>query len=204
MFKDIIKVVYTYVFNGSKILSFSSFGKGSFIGRRFTLHKTPSTAIVFGDKVRFGSDLRVSCYETGDNDVSPEVTIENGVYAGTNISILTASKVWIKQDALLASYIHILGENHSIDPELQVRYGNQPLTSFPVVIGKGCWIGQNVTILSKPGGISIGDKSVIGAGSVVTKDIPPYCIAVGNPAKVIKKYSFTTHKWESCTKEPFE
>lgn len=49
------------------------------------------------------------------------------------------------------------------------------------------------------GRVSIGKKAVIGAGSVVTKSVPDYCIAVGNPAKVIKKYNFTTHAWEKVT-----
>ena len=63
-----------------------------------------------------------------------------------------------------------------------------------VVIGEGTWIGENVSIL----GCSIGKQCVIGAGSIVTKDIPDYCVAVGNPAKVIKKYSLVKRKWESC------
>lgn len=54
----------------------------------------------------------------------------------------------------------------------------------PIVIGKFCWIGANVTILP---GVKIGDFSIIGAGSVVVKDIPEYSIAVGNPARVIKR-----------------
>jgi len=57
-------------------------------------------------------------------------------------------------------------------------------TEKPIVIGRFCWIGANVTILP---GVAIGDFCIIGAGSVVVKDIPEYSIAVGNPAKVIKR-----------------
>ena len=63
--------------------------------------------------------------------------------------------------------------------ELKKQYGDDP----PVLIGSDVWIGANVIILS---GAKIGDGAVIGAGSVVTKDIDPYSVAVGNPAKVIK------------------
>lgn len=61
---------------------------------------------------------------------------------------------------------------------------NLPDTSAPVHIGRHAWIGGNTTILP---GVAIGEGAVIGAGSVVTKDIPAYTVAVGNPAKVIKK-----------------
>ena len=55
----------------------------------------------------------------------------------------------------------------------------------PVKIGKWAWVGACATVLA---GITIGDRSVIGAGSIVTRDIPPNCVAVGNPAKVIRKH----------------
>ena len=69
----------------------------------------------------------------------------------------------------------------------------QPLQTKPVSIGDGCWIGEKVCILP---GVSIGKKCVIGAASVVVKSIPDYCIAAGNPAKVIKRYNFVSHQWE--------
>ena len=68
----------------------------------------------------------------------------------------------------------------------QRRYGFPELarTKGPIVIGNAVWIADNVTILA---GAQIGDGAVIGAGAIVTKNIPPYAIAVGNPARVIKK-----------------
>ena len=63
-----------------------------------------------------------------------------------------------------------------------------------VIIGDNVWIGNNVTILP---GVNIGEGTVIGANAVVVKDIPPYCIAVGIPAKVIKRWDFTINQWKS-------
>ena len=62
-----------------------------------------------------------------------------------------------------------------------------------VIIGDYVWIGANVVVTS---GVNIGSFSVIGAGSVVTKDIPDYVIAIGAPARVIKKYNFNSGNWE--------
>ena len=64
----------------------------------------------------------------------------------------------------------------------------------PVRIGRNSWIGIRCSILS---GVTIGEHSVIGAGSIVTHDVPPFSIAAGVPARVIKKYNFETQKWEN-------
>ena len=61
-----------------------------------------------------------------------------------------------------------------------------------VTIGNGVWIGNNVVIL---GGVNIGDKAIIGAGSVVTHDVPAYSIAAGNPARIIKTYDKENNCW---------
>ena len=62
------------------------------------------------------------------------------------------------------------------------------------MIGDDSWIGENVCII----GASIGRHCVIGANAVVTKEIPDYCVAVGNPARVIKRYDFEQKDWVSC------
>ena len=76
---------------------------------------------------------------------------------------------------------------------MPVKY--QPIKQLnEVYIGDGCWIGENVCII----GASIGKNSVIGANAVVMKDIPDYCVAVGAPARVIKKYDFDLQEWIKC------
>ena len=62
-----------------------------------------------------------------------------------------------------------------------------------ITVGDNCWIGEKTTILP---GVNIGKGCVIGAMSVVTKDIPDYSIAAGNPARVIKRYDFEAHEWK--------
>lgn len=64
-----------------------------------------------------------------------------------------------------------------------------------MVIGEGSWIGENVCVI----GASVGRHCVIGANAVVTKDIPDYSVAVGAPARVIKKYNFNRGAWVSAT-----
>ncbi len=71
---------------------------------------------------------------------------------------------------------------------------DQPLILGNVKIGEGCWLGENVLVLP---GKKIGKKCIIGAGAVVSHDIPDYSLAVGNPARVVKKYDFVEHQWKS-------
>jgi lipopolysaccharide O-acetyltransferase len=71
----------------------------------------------------------------------------------------------------------------------------RPLVSKEVFIDDDCWLGEKVAVLP---GVTVGKGSIIGAGSVVTSDIPPYTIAVGIPARPVKKYDFESKQWIKC------
>ena len=92
--------------------------------------------------------------------------------------------ITIEDDVLMGSGIHIYVSNHKFDDPncsiIEQGYYN----SKPVLLKKGCWIGANTIILP---GVTIGRNVVIGAGSVVTKDVPDCVVALGCPAKVVKK-----------------
>lgn len=183
-----IKYILSYIYNGYKMLRFNSFGKGSYIGKNLTLNKSPKSNLIIGKRVRIGNHARFSLY--GDNS---NIHIHDSVYAGSNISIITSNTVVIEQDVLLASYISIIGHNHGIDPDSNISYGKQDLIGKPILIKEGSWIGERVCILP---GVTIGKKSIVGCGAIVTNDIPDYAIAVGNPAKIIKKYNKNLKIWE--------
>lgn len=123
---------------------------------------------------------------------TPQISIGLNFHATRNLTIQCASRISIGNDVLIASDVFIVDFNHGMDPTTKSYLDNDLALSNGVYIGDGTWIGNNSIILP---GVSIGQKSIIGAGSVVTKDIPPYCIAVGNPAKVIKKFDFAKQKY---------
>lgn len=111
------------------------------------------------------------------------ITIGNYVYIGNNCT-LTVKELSIGDFTMLASNVAVVGGDHNFG-EIGIPIRNTGYSERKgVVIGKDCWIGHGVIILD---GVSIGDCCVIGAGSVVTKNISPFSIAVGNPAKVIRK-----------------
>ena len=93
---------------------------------------------------------------------------------------------------LIASDVFMVDYNHGMSP-LTDSYLENPLDrSDGITIEEGVWIGNNVIILPN---VTIGKKSIIGAGAVVTRSIPPYCMAVGNPARVIRKFNSEKNEW---------
>jgi acetyltransferase-like isoleucine patch superfamily enzyme len=99
----------------------------------------------------------------------------------------------IGDDVMLAQNIVLSALNHSYQ-DVSVSPSVQEVTCKPIVISDRVWIGANSVITA---GVTLGRHSIVGAGSVVTKDIPDYSVAVGNPAKVIKQYNFQTERWEN-------
>jgi len=109
------------------------------------------------------------------------VHIGNHFYANFNLVIVDDIDVYIGEHVMIAPNVTITPTGHPVDSDLR-RPGTQ--FSIPVRIGNNVWIGSNVVILP---GITIGDNSVIGAGSVVTHDIAENVVAVGNPCRVLRK-----------------
>lgn len=172
---------------------FRCFGEGSAIMRPVKLHSGLEN-ISIGRGTTILSNSRLQTYNLSGNGCS-YVEIGNGCYIGFDFTVLSAEGQHVKigNQVLIASNVLISNENHGIDPESDLPYMDQPLTAKSVEIGDGCWIGEKACILP---GVTIGKMSVIGAGSVVTRDVPPYSVVAGSPARVIKQYNFFTHCWE--------
>ena len=103
------------------------------------------------------------------------------VYANFNLTLVDDSHIYVGDYTMIAPNVVIATAGHPILPELREK---QYQFNMPVHIGRNCWIGAGALIMP---GVTIGDNTVIGAGSVVTKDIPPYTVAFGNPCKVYRQ-----------------
>lgn len=103
------------------------------------------------------------------------------VYVNYNLTAVDDTHIYVGDNTMMAPNVILASAAHPLDPE-ERRKGYQ--YNKPVHIGKNCWLGAGVIVVP---GVSIGDDTVIGAGSVVTKDIPSGVVAVGNPCRVIKE-----------------
>ncbi len=140
------------------------------------------------NKFILGSDSVIESYATINNGVGNVVIGSNTLIGMGNVII---GPITIGNKVIFAQNIVASALNHEYrDPNTAIM--EQPILTAAIVIEDECWIAANTVITA---GVTIGKHSVIAAGAVVTKNIPPYSIAVGNPAKVIKQYDFDKKEW---------
>jgi acetyltransferase-like isoleucine patch superfamily enzyme len=142
------------------------------------------------NKFSLGYESTIEDFSTINNGVG-DVFIGNRSLVGMSNVII--GPVTIGNNVILAQNIVASGLNHEYR-DVTLPINDQPILVAPIVIEDDCWIAANAVITL---GVTIGKHSVVAAGAVVTKSIPPFSIAAGNPAKVIKQYNFDTKEWES-------
>ena len=164
-------------------------GKNIFLGL--------STKILGHRYIRIGNNVRV-----GDNSIitawdsynsmkfNPQLIIGSNTSIGEFAHITCINKVLLHKNIMIGKFLTITDNSHgdptkNIEKELSKNPKDRNLYSKgPVVICENVWIGDKVSIMPN---VTIGRSSIVGANSVVTKNIPPFCIYAGNPAKLIKK-----------------
>ncbi len=163
---------------------FASFGEGSWLC-------FPPAALYGEHAIHIGSDTLIGPYVSlsagmvpGQQLVHHEIVrIGDRCLIGRQSSIVGHFSITIEDDVFFGPNVYVTDQNHGVgDPTIPI--GRQTVGEKPVVIGEGSWLGANVVVLP---GVTIGKHVAVGAGSVVTRDVPDHSVAVGSPAKVIKQ-----------------
>ena len=155
--------------------------------------------IDFGRNLTIGRNSRIEVYELQNSKNRPLLKFGKNVQLNDFVHITVMGTVEIGDNTLIASKVYISDCSHGIysgtenDTNPQIAPIERQYKIGSVKIGKNVWIGEFVSILPN---VEIGDGVIIGTMSVVNKSIPPYCIAVGCPAKIIKRFNFSYNKWE--------
>jgi lipopolysaccharide O-acetyltransferase len=128
-----------------------------------------------------------------------QLIIGDNVMANYRLHIGAAKYVKIGSNTLFGSDCTVMDHSHGgykgkFHSDPSIAPVKRDLVSLPIVIGNNCWFGDRVFIMP---GVTIGDGVVVGAGSIVTKDLPTNSLAVGAPVKIIKKFSNVTKRWET-------
>ena len=148
-------------------------------------------AALFGEQaIRIGKDTLIGPYCSlsagmgpGQELVSDEIlVIGDRCLIGRNSSLVAHLSVVIEDDVFFGPNVYVTDQNHSVD-DLGLPIGRQSMPESPVRIGAGSWLGTNSVVVP---GVTIGKHVAVGAGSVVTTDLPDNAVAVGSPARVLR------------------
>lgn len=157
------------------------------VGPRLQMEQLPY--MTGAGRIVVGSDVRLS----GKSSIgfgshahqTPVLAIGDFTFIGHNCTFLVSESVTIGKHCLLAGGVRVSDfDGHPLDAAQRRRHEPSPRSAIrPVVIGDDVWIGSGTHVLK---GVRIGDRSIIGAGSIVTSDVPADAVAAGNPARIIK------------------
>ena len=192
MIKIVNRLLYFLFTSPFYKLTLGSIGKGTKL-RKAEL--TGSKRIFIGSGVYINKFTWLACSPlTGD--AACKLLIGDGTYIGRFGHIYATSGIEIGKKVLIADKVYISDNLHGYQ-QIDVAIIDQTIIQAnKVFIGDGAWLGENVCVI----GASVGKNSVIGANSLVNKNIPDYCVAAGAPAVIIKRYNFETNCWQKTDK----
>lgn len=169
---------------------FNSFGENSFIDKDYKINRFRNISIGNNIFVKDNCWLNIC---TNEEKSESMIKISDGCQIGSRFSISVSNKCTIEKNVIIGPNVYIADCQHNYENiAIPIMYQGITSTSNEVIIGENSWLGINSVIV---GNVRIGKGTVIGANSFVKKDIPDYCVAVGNPAKVIKAFDIETGKW---------
>lgn len=170
---------------------FHAIGSGSRISPPFRFANLRNISL--GKNVFVGPGCWIHAVGAPKTGAPAALIIESHAGIGMGATISAAEQVIIGEYVLLARNVFISDHSHAFE-NIPVPIMHQGIDHIkPVKIGRHSWLGQNVVVLP---GATIGEHCVVGANSVVNSDIPGYSVAVGIPARVVKKYNSKTCEWE--------
>jgi lipopolysaccharide O-acetyltransferase len=165
-----------------------SFGAGASIA--VPARVAGGVSICVGKDVRVWSYARIEALNARRGVTRIEIGDESVIQPFVHIGAV--ERVRIGRGCLLASRVYITDHDHDFSDPSNSVVSNGRVIAAPVEIGDYVWLGEAVIVLK---GVSIGSRSIVGAGSVVTRDIPALTIAAGSPARVIRRWDDTSHAW---------
>jgi acetyltransferase-like isoleucine patch superfamily enzyme len=173
---------------------FAGFGRSVSIHHSCDIYRSAANRIRIGDFVYLAHDVWLTIPEPGIG-VPEAIILENGCKIGRRCMISAKNSVWLEPDVLLGPSVVITDHSHEFSNVDQPVTAQGLTAGGTVRIERNCWIGYGAAIIGASGHLVVGRNSVIGANSVVTRSVPPFCVVGGNPAKILKRYDSSQGKW---------
>lgn len=166
---------------------FGKFRFPSYIGKPIFLKGV--NQIFIGKKVRIFPHIRMETQDGGT------IQIEDDVVISQNVHITSAGNLKIGKSSLILANVFITNIDHDYT-EIGIHVVKQKIIVKDTQIGENCFIGIGAAIMA---GTILGNQCIVGANSFVRGHFPDYCVIVGSPAKIVKKYNLETQSWEKYT-----
>jgi acetyltransferase-like isoleucine patch superfamily enzyme len=177
--------------------NFNQFGKGARVSPPFRFYGLDQMQL--GERVYIGPDCWIHAVNEELNDRRVKIVMEADVGIGMGATISAAQRIQIGARTITARNVYISDHSHAFaDVNIPIR--DQGITNIrPVSIGEDSWLGQNAVVLP---GVCIGKHCVVGANSVVNSSLPDFSVAVGAPARVVRRYNPDSRQWERVDRRP--
>lgn len=185
---ELCRAATAHIYTGYLRHSFAHIGEDCVIAYKAT-NLRGLDCVSIGDGTQIGRGIQLTAWKNHatPTDTQPEILIGNNCNIRDNCHITAAVSIRIGNNLLTGTNVLITDNSHGTTDHAMtdIHPQHRPLISKgPVVIGNNVWLGNNVCIMP---GVTVGDGAIVGANSVVTHDIPPYSVAAGIPARIIKQ-----------------